>query len=218
MGAQSVIGARSEQARERVSALVDRWIARGLNVYPAKEAPFDPEDAGVPPAMWVDEPGADGWVHWKPLPGAVREEQIARIEARADAALPPLVRAYLECACIGPIESRGVRLPAIWSDAPLRDVEVALEQWSPLERAGFLVIAENQADAGPICLDLRNRRPDGDCPIVLFDPERLAAIGPEACADRRVVGELADRRFDSFASLLDHLERTMGEGSLRPPA
>lgn len=207
-----------QEARGRVRALVDGWVARGLNVYPAKEAPFDPDDGGVPPAMWVDEPGVDGWVRWKPVPGAVGAEHIARIEARVDAPLPALVRAYLEDACIGPIESRGVRLPAIWSDAPLRDVEVALDQWSPLERAGYLAIAEDAGDAGPLCLDLRGRRADGDCPVVLFDAEKLAALGPSGCAERAVVGPLAEVRFESFAKLLDHLERTMGEGSLRPPA
>lgn len=208
----------NEAARERVRVLIDRWIGRGLNVYPAKEAPFDPEDGGVPPAMWIDEPGADGWVRWKAIPGGAREEDVRAIEARIDAPLPPLVRAYLAHACVGPIESpRHVRLPAIWSDAPLRDVLAAIDQWSPLERAGYLVIAEDASDAGPLCVDLRSRRPDGDCPIVLFDHERLLALGADGCADRKLVAPIATLKYASFDALLDQIDRAL-EGSLRPTA
>lgn len=208
----------ADAARGRVRALIERWIGRGLNVYPAKEPPFDPEDGGVPPAMWAEEPGADGWVRWKAIPGAAGETDVRAIEARIDAPLPPLVRAYLTYACVGPIESpRHVRLPALWSDAPMRDVLAAIEQWSPLERAGYLVIAEDANDAGPLCLDLRGRGPDGDCPIVLFDHERLIAIGADGCADRKQVAALASLKYASFDALLDQIDRTL-EGSLRPSA
>ncbi len=193
---------------ERIRALIDRWIAGGRNVYIAKEPPFDPDDGGVPPAMWDGEPDPSGWVRWRAVEPRVLSEDVARIEARIGAPLPPLVHAWLSTCSLGPIETSELRLPALWSDAPLRDLESALDEWSPLERAGYIALGDDADDRGPLCLDLQSRDANGDCAIVAFDQDALLALGAEACADRARVTPLAKPRFTSFAALLDALDRS----------
>lgn len=196
------------QAGERIHALTRRWIAAGRNVYVAKEPPFDPEDGGVPPAMWDGEPDAGGWVRWRATEPRVAPSDLERVEARIGAPLPPLVRAWLSTCSLGPLESERLRLPALWSDAPLRDLETLLDAWAPLERAGFVAIGDDADDAGPLCLDLGARDASGDCPVVAFDHEALVALGPERCAVRAEVGRLSEPRFPSFEALLEALERS----------
>lgn len=198
-----------EQASSaRIRALIERWVERGRNVYVAKEPPFDPEDGGVPPAMWDGEPDPSGWVRWRAVEPRVASADLERIEARLGAPLPPLVRAWLSTCSVGPIESEALRLPALWSDAPLRELETALEAWAPLDRAGYVAFGDDAEDAGPLCLDVRARDDHGDCPVVGFDQEALLALGPTGCADRAKVSLLAQPRFPSFAALLDRLDRS----------
>ncbi|AKF05473.1 SMI1/KNR4 family protein [Sandaracinus amylolyticus] len=196
------------QAGERIEALTRRWIAAGKNVYVAKEPPFDPDDGGVPPAMWDGEPDPSGWVRWRATEPRVAPGDLQRVEERIGAKLPPLVRAWLSTSSIGPLESERLRLPALWSDSPLRDLESLLDAWSPLERAGFVVIGEDGNDAGPLCIDLAARDEWGDARVVAFDHEALIALGPVACARREMVAPLAQARFSSFAALLDALDRS----------
>ena len=196
------------QAGERIEALTRRWIAAGKNVYVAKEPPFDPDDGGVPPAMWDGEPDPSGWVRWRATEPRVAPRDLQRVEERIGAALPPLVRAWLSTCSLGPLESERLRLPALWSDAPLRDLEALLDAWSPLERAGFVAIGEDADDAGPLCIDLGARDESGDARIVAFDHEALLALGPADCAVRSKVAALAQVRFASFGALLDALDRS----------
>ncbi|MDQ3031502.1 MAG: hypothetical protein M3Y87_03730, partial [Myxococcota bacterium] len=106
------------------------------------------------------------------------------------------------------IETAQLRLPALWSDAPLRDLESALDSWAPLDRAGYVAFGDDADDAGPLCLDLGARDESGDAPVVAFDHEALLALGPTACADRAQLAPLAQPRFASFAALLDSLDRS----------
>jgi hypothetical protein len=200
-------GVVEQTSSARIRALIDRWVAQGRNVYVAKEPPFDPEDGGVPPAMWDGEPDPSGWVRWRAVEPRVASEDLARIEARLGATLPPLVRAWLSTCSLGPIETSQLRLPALWSDAPLRDLESALDAWAPLDRAGYVAAFDDADDAGPLCLDLGARDESGDCPVVAFDHEALLALGPAGCADRARVAALAQPRFPSFAALLDTVDR-----------
>lgn len=200
-------GVVEQASSERVRALIDRWVADGRNVYVAKEPPFDPEDGGVPPAMWDGEPDPSGWVRWRAVEARVASEDVTRIEERLRATFPPLVRAWLSTCSFGPIETSQLRLPALWSDAPLRDLEAALDAWAPLDRAGYVAVGDDADDAGPLCLDLEARDANGDCPIVAFDHEALLALGAPGCADRAQVSALAQPRFASFAALLDTLDQ-----------
>lgn len=196
------------EAGERIEALTRRWIAAGRNLYVAKEPPFDPEDGGVPPAMWDGEPDPSGWVRWRATEPRVAPGDLEQVEKRIGAPLPPLVRAWLSTCSLGPLETDRVRLPALWADAPLRDFEALLDAWSPLERAGYVAIGDDADDAGPICLDLGARDESGDCPVVAFDHEALLALGTAGCAVRSEVAPLAQVRFPSFAALLDALDRS----------
>lgn len=197
----------TQTGSDRIRALINRWIADGRNVYVAKEPPFDPEDGGVPPAMWDGEPDPSGWVRWRAVEPRVLFEDLTRIEERIGAPLPPLVRAWLSTCSLGPIETAELRLPALWSDAPLRDLESALDEWSPLDRAGYVTLGDDADDRGPLCLDLNSRDANGDCAIVAFDQDALLALGAEACGDRARVVSLAKPRFASFEALLDTLDR-----------
>jgi hypothetical protein len=143
----------ASRARERMAALIDRWVAAGRNVYVAKEPPFDPRDGGVPPAMWEREPDASGWVRWRATESNVREEDLARLESALGEPLPGIFRAWLGSRSFGPLETPDVRLVALWSDAPLAELESDVEAWSPLHRAGYLAIGD-ASDSGPLCLDL----------------------------------------------------------------
>lgn len=197
----------TQAGTDRIRALVHRWMMEGRNVYVAKEPPFDPEDGGVPPAMWDGEPDPSGWVRWRAVEPRVLHEDLTRIEERIGASLPPLVRAWLSTCSLGPIETAELRLPALWSDAPLRDVENALDEWSPLDRAGYIALGDDADDRGPLCLDLHSRDAGGDCAIVAFDQDALLALGAEACGDRGQVALLAKPRFASFEALLDTLDK-----------
>jgi hypothetical protein len=45
----------------------------------AKEPPFDPEDAGVPPAMFDGPVDEDGYVSWKLLPSTDQRQLELRL-------------------------------------------------------------------------------------------------------------------------------------------
>jgi hypothetical protein len=199
--------------RERVTRLIQKYVASGLNFLPAKGPDDDVENGGVPPAMWDGEPDGEGWVRWKPVPSTVTEADLVRLERRVGAALPPLLRAWLSAWCIGDLEIPA-RLPPLWSDGPLREVERTMFSWTPLERAGFLPIGDDSNDVGPICLDLSGPAPHR---LVVFDHELLVPLLPEVIGERAQVAPLAIDRWPSFDHLLDELEVSLVRGPQGPP-
>jgi hypothetical protein len=194
--------------RRRVTRLVEKYVASGMNLLPAKGPEDALEDGGVPSAMWDGEPNAEGWVRWKPVPSTVTEAELMELERRIGAALPPLVRAWLSAWCIGDLEVPA-RLPALWSDGPLREVERTMFSWSPLEKAGFVPIADAANDVGPVCLDLGGPAPHR---LVVFDHELLVPLLPDAIGDRARVAPLAQDGWASFDHLLDELEASLDRG------
>lgn len=201
-----IVDAMTRAPETIVRDAIERWVGSGCNLLPAREPPFDVEDGGVPPAMWAHEPDADGWVHWKALPSSVTAEDLARLESRIGAPLPPHVRAWLTAACIGPLEPLGGRLCALWSSAPLRDLEATIAAWSPLERAGFLPIGDADNDVGPLCVDLL-----GEERLVAFDHEVLLDLASEARADRARIETLAIPCGRSLAELLEAIASTQAD-------
>ena len=196
--------------RQRIRALVDRWVAVGRSRHPAREPPYPVEDGGAPPAMWDRPPDAAGYVSWVPIDSPVTDADLDRIERRVGTALPPLVRAWLSTVSMGSLENGRARLHALWSDAPLRRFERAIEDWSPLERAGYVVIGDAENDIGPLCLDLGTE----GAPLVAFDHEELFDLGGGRTADRTLVSPLARPRWPSFSALCDELEAELSSPPL----
>jgi hypothetical protein len=163
----------------------------------AKEAPYAPEKCGVPPAMWDEPVRPDGWVLWRMLPSTVTEQQVRELEQLVNAEFPPLFRAFLTARFIMELGTPWVRLPALPSDAPLRDVRRMIRACAPLHEAGYVAFANDTNDTGPVCFDVVQRLPDGDCPVVLFDHDVLGHHHADL-GRRAAIAPLARSYFASF--------------------
>jgi hypothetical protein len=188
--------------RQLVASWLDRCRPRLCPALPAKEPPFDPADGGVPPDMVDGEPNADAWVAWKMLPSTVTEADVAEVERPLPGPFPPLFRAYLTARHT--LGMQGIGLPDLPSDGPLLGLQAALDGWKCLWSAGYVAFLDNaEGDTGPLCFDLFRRRLDGDCPVVLFDHERLINVGEAGCGHRREVEPLGRRLYISFKSMME---------------
>ena len=192
-----------------IRRLLDPYLARlsaaGSLIAPAKEPPFDPSDAGVPPEMVDLEIAGSDWVRWKVIPSRVQLSDIERLESRAGGPFPPLFRAFLQYAHVLSLESGGVRLPSLPSDNALGDLSGSLSSWASLASAGFVAFGDDLNDKGPICFDCARRLPDGDCPIVLFDHDELFSLGETGAGHRESDVRLAREVAPSFTSLLERI-------------
>ena len=193
-------------------ALSNAGQLRGL----AKKPPFEPGSPGVPAAMFEGEPDAQGVVDYKVLPSTVTEAQVRALETRAGGPFPPSFRAYLRHGHFMGVGGKGkrARLPATPSDDPLGEISRYLDGWSGLLPAGYVAFAEDTNDAGALCFDYRNRRQDGDCPVVLFDHDALVPLEEAARGDRAVVEPLAEEFAPSF---LDLAREMIGAVLASPP-
>ncbi len=192
------------RTRDEIGAWLDALHAR---LRPVGVVAVDPEDAGVPPDMQLGAADAEGWVAWRNVPCTLAPDALAPLEARVGP-LPPALDGWL-CArhhLFGQVTTGAghlLMLPTTPTDAPLRALEETIDAWGPLLGAGFLPIGDFDAGAGPLCLDLGARTPEGDAPIVWIDHEALFALGEDAWADRAAVAPLARPLYASFEALLD---------------
>ena len=180
----------------------------------AKEPPFEPEDPGVPAEMFEGEPDSLGLVDYKVLPSTVTEAEVAALEARAGGPFPPAFRSYLRHGHFMEIGGKRARLPGTPSDNALGQVSRYLENWADLLPAGYVAFAEDTNDAGALCFDYRNRRADGDCPVVLFDHDALVPLEDGERGDRAVLEPLAGEFAPSF---LDLAREILGAVKASPP-
>jgi hypothetical protein len=181
---------------------VDTWTQRYPASGVAKPPPFDRETLGVPPAMWEGSPDALGWVGWRPIPSTATEADLEQIEAGLPGAYPPLFRAYLLTYCVMTIDTGEVRLVEVPSDDPLGLLREYVDEAPELVRAGYLPWGGDSGDAGDVYFDLARRAPDGDCPIVLFETDRIARQPLDELSPawlRRIAAE----RYPSFRTFLD---------------
>ena len=184
--------------RRFVAECLDTHFASFSMMLPARRTPGDA--GGVPPDMVAGPIDAEGWVPWRMLPSTVAEADVARLEEALPAPFPPLFRAYLTARFT--LGMDWFDLPNLPSDHPLGELETAMNRWPALWDVGYVCFADNaEGGAGPLCFDLRNRLPDGDCPVVLFDQERLHGLG-EGCRERDRVEALAEPRYPSFREML----------------
>ncbi|MFY0564748.1 SMI1/KNR4 family protein [Archangium lansingense] len=191
-----------DEDRRFIENLIADYTATGMMMGVAKEPDADPEDGGVPQAMWAEEVDPEGWVSWKPLPSTVTEAEVRALEKQFGAEFPPLFRAFLTTRFVMDLGGGGVRLPALPSDAPLGELQSMLEAWSPLHEAGYLAFAHDTNDAGPLCFDTQRRREDGDCPVVLIDHELAGDIVHGEPPFREKLEQIAQPAFESFRDLL----------------
>ncbi|HJL20206.1 MAG TPA: SMI1/KNR4 family protein [Sandaracinaceae bacterium LLY-WYZ-13_1] len=186
--------ALARELRERIDAY---WAAhRAACRLPSKAPDYDVEDGGVPKAMELGEPDADGWVGWRVVDSPVTAAELDALEARVGP-LPTALRAHLRAACQLlelRLDGTNVALPQVPSDDPLGPVEAALTSWPPLAQLGFVPFGSYADGAGPICFD--RERPTGDrderdFTVVWFDHDALHSSSPDAWADRAAVEALA---------------------------
>jgi len=189
---------------ELLAAFVD---ANGHGRFPAKEEPFDPEDGGVPPAMWDGDPDGDGIVRWKSVPSGIDDAQLDALEEEYGVRFPSALRQYLTYAAILNVEK--FLLPNVPSDNPLGPLTAGMDAWKPLIAAGFLPYGEYGDGYGPVCFD--SQREDGDAGrIVWFDHEELIALGEDLASDRDRLLPIAKPLFSSFEDHLQHaVDRTI---------
>src|SRR3954465_6326514 len=159
-----------------VGSWLDRLYASRAHFELVGEPLGDPEDRGVPKAMQHGDVESDGYVRWRMLPGSLGAEALKPIEARTG----PLPSAFKEWMTARHHLFHQIRttrhlvtLPATPVHAPTRDLEQTIEAWGALVDAGWLPIGDYGGGAGPLCLDLRARRENGDAPVVWFDHEDL---------------------------------------------
>jgi hypothetical protein len=169
----------------------------------AKEPPYDGEGGGVPSDMMDGEPDEEGWVRWKVIPSRVSADDLEKLEARMGGELPPALRDFLSYGHFMGIERGDVRLPGVPSDQPFGDLLPDLEAWALLVRFGYVPIADDNNDIGPLCLDFRRRHEDGDCPVVHFDHELLIGLDEDPSTGRAELERLAMPFAGSFAELLE---------------
>lgn len=198
----------SSDDRAFIEEFLDRYAehlrSEDMMVLPARLPSDDPEDGGVPPEMMEGEIDSEGWVRWKMLPSRVSEEQIRNLEERLPGPLPPLFRAYLTTRFTMDVEWGEVRLPGVPSDNPLQEIERAIDDHDFLLGDGYVAFGDSSNDIGPLCFDMHDRLPDGDCAVVLFDHEYL---GPfiDSTGSREDLELIADYVADSFRSLLQEV-------------
>jgi hypothetical protein len=130
----------------------------------------------IPAEMYdPDIPERDDWIGWKPAPSTVTETDLDELEGMLGTAYPPPYRTFLRYLHFYDLTERGVRFfrhPfGTWREK-LTQMYNAIEPKDHYIGAGFIPFGnEDMMDAGPVCFDTRNRRPDGDCPVVFLDHE-----------------------------------------------
>ena len=179
----------AEKDRQRIARFVDVFVSTTASVA-----------VGVPDDMRVGVANSGGWATWKPVSSRISEPQLEALEAQIHMAFPPLFKALLLDRCLL-MTDFVVRLPRTPSDAPLRELRRSLrlvEDDSYFSTHGYLPFGDDSNDAGPVCFDTTRRLPDGDCPIVVVDHERIGEPGYAGTVE-----------WPSFAALIDEIEEEL---------
>lgn len=156
--------------RTLIKTYVDRAVAK------MRRLDFMRWPGKLPDAMRDDsiQPW-DDWVGWKPVPSTVSESDLDALESETRLKFPPLYRDFLRYLHFVELDCIGFR----FERHMIHDWKEVLRKsyfsgW-PRERildVGLIPFGEEgQMDAGPTCFDTRNRLPDGDCPVVIWDHE-----------------------------------------------
>lgn len=140
-----------------------RWLERkSLNVWP-----------GTPPqTMWAGERNSDGWRAWHPMPSTVTPPELDELETEHGLPYPPIYRRFLEYLHFVDLQAFGLEferhLPGEWQ-ATLRNLYRAFDP-QRIVKVGLLPFgSERLADAGLLCFDTRQRHPNNDSPVVIWD-------------------------------------------------
>jgi hypothetical protein len=155
----------------------------------------------APADMVAGPPDTSGWIPWQPVDSPVTDQDIARLEKQAGTPFPPLFRAYLMYKCLLMTQFNPVVLPETPSNAPLQKLKRLLKliRDDPFfKQNGYIPFGQDANGAGPVCFDTKHPSVDQDYPVVVVDHDRMGNPG--------YTGE---RRWDSFASLLDVMEADM---------
>lgn len=153
------------------------------NFLPAKEAPFEKEDGGVPPEMQTGSVSEDGWVKWKIIESILNENDVTTLEENYKIKFPLLFRAYLiadfqlfgELVC----NDFSITLPVVPSDNPFGDLRQTLDSALDFFRERFIPFGFYE-DWGMLCFDTKQSLENGDCAVVMFDHEILELNENEA--------------------------------------
>lgn len=149
---------------------VDLQLAREWLMLPG-DIPDEMRDRSIP--------SHDDWEAWKPIPSTVTVESLAAFEKSMALLLPQPFREFLSHVHFLDLNAPNVRFlphPPEWQRAKQTQQEMRLfdedgRTLAHVRDLGLFVIGDDQNDGGPVCLELRRARADGDCPVVLVDHE-----------------------------------------------
>jgi hypothetical protein len=180
-------------------------------------------EGNVPMEMRDGKFNEDGWVSWKPVPSQITEKDIRELEETYGIELPLTFRSFLmayhyvflqfDLEADGgayPGDCAFIVLPGLPVGQGLKQFDELIRHWSPLLSAGYIPFAFAEDDQGPICLNARGRREDGDYPVVWFLHEDIHHLGEEQLRIRNNLLPHVRGLFTSSAELLDTLLRQAG--------
>ncbi|MBI2922102.1 MAG: hypothetical protein HYY18_13700 [Planctomycetes bacterium] len=147
-----------------------------------------PRAQDFPSAMLGDAPVTPPWTSWKLIPGGVSLPAFRQWEDAHGVRLPDSFRTWFLARHTLSLDCGLLRLAVSPSNKPFADLEELLEWEVPMIRTRqlFPIGDEGLRDAGPLCLDLRERHPEP--PVVFWD------------ADEEQVSPVV---FSGFAKLLE---------------
>lgn len=122
---------------------------------------------GVPAEMLRGKLQDSDWVEWKLIPSRLTEADVVTLEHKLPFALPPLFRAFLVTYFVLDMDFGEFYLPALPSDAPLKNVEHYLLQPN-LWKIGYAQFAGGTC-GDPVCFDLKALTHEGDYAIVAIN-------------------------------------------------
>lgn len=130
-----------------------------------------PRTQDLPSAMLGEEPVPPPWVSWKVIPGGVSISACRQWEDAHGVRLPDSFRTWFLARHTLALDCGLFRLAVSPSNRPFADLEELLEWEVPLIRTRqlFPIGDEGLRDAGPLCLDLRERKPEP--PVVFWDAD-----------------------------------------------
>lgn len=175
-------------------------IDRFIKVFLSSVAPYAP---GVPDEMRDGPDDREGWCAWKPVASPVTQDMMQELEDSIGVPLPPLFKAYLTNKCLLMTDFGMLSLPEMRPDEPLEEFQGYLGLYQPgsyWRTQKLLPFGEDGDATGPICFDISQPTVDGDYPVVFVDRERT-----------RQPGYRGEKRWDSFAQMLDAVEEHLQE-------
>lgn len=164
---------------------------------------------GVPPEMFDGDVDGEGWVAWRMLPSTLSNADVFQLENEFSIQFPPLFRAYLLAAfqlfdqILSTRYDQLIFNTDVPSNNPLGPTRNLIVAWKPLLSAKFIPFAEWGDGWGPMCFDVKNRRDDGDCPIVWMDHELLIPMGEEKCGDHDSVLPHVNPLYESYREFFE---------------